>query len=135
MTTDTRSPAELPDTSDPADRKAVLARALLRDSFHVLCPDVDPWTEHRAKLSEQRLLGRVAEIRRTHYVQHDVIEGGLHHLQLLEPRYRRQRALHERHAGHHRAVASLEIVRDASRDPLHERQGAPPGAAAGARHA
>src|ERR1700687_1975457 len=135
MTTDTRSPAELPDTSDPADRKAVLARALLRNAFHVLCPDVDPRTEHRAKLSEQRLLRGWGEIRRTHHVQHNVIERQLHHLQLLEPRYRRQRALHERHARHHRTVASLEIVRDASRDPLHERQAAPAGAAAGRRHA
>src|SRR5260370_15788465 len=98
MTTDTRSPMGLAAMSDLADRKAVFARALLWDALHVLCPDIDPGTEHRAKLSEQRLLGRSAEIGRAHHVQHDVIEGGLHDLQLLESRYRGQRALDERHA-------------------------------------
>src|SRR5258706_10257036 len=118
MTTDTRSPAGPPDMSDPADRKAVLARALLRNTFQVLCPDVDPGTEHRPKLGEQRLLGRSAEIGRAYHVQHNLIRGRLHDLQLLESRYRGQRALHERHAGHHRAVAALEVVRDASADSL-----------------
>src|SRR5882762_4352825 len=134
MTTDTRSPAGLPDMSDPADRKAVLARALLRDTLHVLCPDVDPGTKHRAKLGEQRLLGRSAEIGRAYHVQHNLIRGRLHDLQLLEPWYRRQRALHERHARHHRPVAALEVVRDASGDALDERQAASAGAAAVRRH-
>src|SRR5882762_7161349 len=130
MTTDTRSSAGLADMSDPADRKSVLARVLLRDALHILCPDVDPWTEHHAKLTQQRLLGRRAEVGRAHHVQYDVIEGGLHDLQLLEAGYRGQRALHQRHARHHRAVASLEIVRDPSGDSLHERQAASAGAAA-----
>src|SRR2546429_6985889 len=62
MTTDTRSPAELPDMSDAADRKAVFARALLRDVRHVFRADVDPGAEYRAKLAQQRLLGRRAEV-------------------------------------------------------------------------
>src|SRR6266436_4027678 len=101
MMTDTRSPAGLADMSDPADRKAVLARALLRNTFQVLCPDVDSGTEHLAELTQQRLLGRRTEIGRTHDVEYDVIERGLHGLQLLEPRYRRQRARDERYTRHH----------------------------------
>src|ERR1700736_4179050 len=127
MTTDTRSPAELPDMSDSAERKAVFARALLRDALHVLCPDVDPGAEHRAKLTQQRLLGRGGEIGRAHHVEHDVIEGRLHDLQLLAPRYRREWAPPERLARHQGAVAALRVVRDAPRDPLHEREAASAG--------
>src|ERR1700730_418479 len=107
MTTDTRSPAELPDMSDSADRKAVFARALLRDALHVLCPDVDPGAEHRARLTQQRLRDRGEEIARAHLFHHDVLEGPFHDLQLREPRYRGECALRERHARHHGAVAAL----------------------------
>src|SRR6266480_1861236 len=89
-TTDTRSPAELPDMSDAADRKAVFARALLRDVRHVFRADVDPGAEYRAKLAQQRLLGRRAEVGCAHDLQHDVIQRRLHDLQLLEPGNRRQ---------------------------------------------
>src|SRR5256886_17499978 len=78
MTTDTRSPAELPDMSDAADRKAVFARALLRDVRHVFRADVDPGAEYRAKLAQQRLLGRRAEVGCAHDLQHDVIQRRLH---------------------------------------------------------
>src|SRR5213082_3462974 len=134
MTTDTRSPAELPGMSDAADRKAVFARALLRDVRHVFRADVDPGAEYRAKLAQQRLLGRRAEVGCAHDLQHDVIQRRLHDLQLLEPGNRRQGPLHQRHAGDHRAVAALQIVGDAPRDPLHERQSASAGAAAIRRH-
>src|SRR5882762_1678166 len=113
-----------PRRSDPADRKAVLARALLRNAFHVLCPDVDPGTEHRAKLTQQRLFGCGTEVARTHHVQHDLVNGRLYHLHLLEARYRGKCALHQRHPRNHRPVTALEIVGDASDDTLHERQGA-----------
>src|SRR5205823_14445091 len=130
MTTDTRSPAELPGMSDAADRKAVFARAFLRDVRHVLRADVDPGAEYRAKLAQQRLLGRRAEVGCAHDLQHDVFQRRLHDLQLLEPGNRRQGPLHQRHTGDHRAVAALQIVGDAPRDPLHERQSASAGAAA-----
>src|ERR1700694_602475 len=115
--------------ADPTDRKPVFARAFLRNAFHVLCPDVDPGTEHRAKLREQCLFSRGAEVRRTHDVQHDLVNGWLHHLELLEPGYCRQGALHQRHPRNHRAVTSLEIVGDASDHTFHERQAAPTRAA------
>src|SRR5213082_419294 len=134
MTTDTRAPAEPPDISDAADRKAVFARALLRDARHVLRADVDPGAEHGAKLTQQRLLGRGAEVGCAHDLQHDVFQRRLHDLQLLEPGNRRQGPLHQRHAGDHRAVAALQIVGDAPRDPLHERQSASAGAAASRRN-
>ncbi len=74
----------------------------------------------------------VAELKSagTHDVQDDLVNGRLHHLQLFEPRYRGQRALHQRHSGHHRAVAALQIVGNPSSDALHERQATSAGAAA-----
>src|SRR5437762_6622995 len=130
MTTDTRSPAELPDMSDAADRKAVFALALLRDVRHVFRADVDPGAEYGAKLAQQRLLGRRAEVGCAHDLQHDVIQRSPHGPALPEPGNGRQGPLRQRHAGDRRAVAALQIVGDAPRDPLHERQSASAGAAA-----
>src|SRR2546429_85925 len=118
MTTDTRSPAELPDMSDAADRKAVFARALLRDVRHVFRADVDPGAEYRAKLAQQRLLGRRAEVGCAHDLQHDVIQRRLHDLQLLEPGNRRQGPLHQRHAGDQRAVAARYLAAERQLDHL-----------------
>src|ERR1700737_3965047 len=130
MTTETRSSARLPGMLDPADGKAVLTGPLLRDALHVFCPDSDAGAEHGAKVGEQRLLGRGAEVRRTYHVEHNLVDRWLHHLQLFEARYRGERALHQRHAGDQRTVAALEIVGNPPDDPLHERQAASASAAA-----